>query len=544
MTIIDLSRNIIKRYVEVVAPEKITSDSETAYGTVVSVGEELHVMIDGSSVSTPVSSNIDLKDGDRVLVLIKNHEAIVIGSPSSPTARLEELKKLDGKVTEFETVIADKVGVGELVAIRASIDDLKASDVDITGKLNANEAEIEKLTAENATVNGKLTAYEADIEKLKVEKIDADEVEAKYASIDKLDAANAEIDNLKAGKIDASTVESTYAKIKDLDAAEAKIGELETKKLSAEQADLKYANIDFTNINEAAVKKIFSDSGIIRDLVVSDGKITGELVGVTIKGDIIEGGTVKADKLVVKGEDGLYYKLNVNSLGETTAASDPKYQEGLDGSVIIAKSITAERVAVDDLVAFGATIGGFQITDSAIYSGVKNSAANTTRGSYIDKDGQVSVGDADNFIRYYKDASGNYKLEISASSLSIRVGGKSSNVETVINDVKSDVDSLRDEISTLLRIESSRGTVFKNDMVDTVLSVVIYHGSKRITDSAAMKSTFGSGAYLQWKWQRLDDDSFGIISSSDSRFGNDGFTFSLSPKDVDTKITFMCELII
>lgn len=544
MTIIDLSRNIIKRYIEVVAPEKITSDSETAYGTVVSVGEELHVMIDGSSVSTPVSSNIDLKDGDRVLILIKNHEAIVIGSPSSPTARLEELKKLGGKVTEFETVIADKVGVGELVAIRASIDDLKASDADITGKLSANEAEIEKLTAENATVNGKLTAYEADIEKLKVEKIDADEVEAKYASIDKLDAANAEIDNLKAGKIDASTVESTYAKIKDLDAAEAKIGELETKKLSAEQADLRYANIDFTNINEAAVKKIFSDSGIIRDLVVSDGKITGELVGVTIKGDIIEGGTVKADKLVVKGEDGLYYKLNVNSLGETTAASDPKYQEGLDGSVIIAKSITAERVAVDDLVAFGATIGGFQITDSAIYSGVKNSAVNTIRGSYIDKDGQVSVGDADNFIRYYKDTSGNYKLEISASSLSIKVGGKSSNVETAINDVKSDVDSLRDEISTLLRIESSRGTVFKNDMVDTVLSVVIYHGSKRITDSAAMKSTFGSGAYLQWKWQRLDDDSFGIISSSDSRFGNDGFTFSLSPKDVDTKITFMCELII
>ena len=544
MTIIDLSRNIIKRYVEVVAPEKITSDSETAYGTVVSVGEELHVMIDGSSVSTPVSSNIDLKDGDRVLVLIKNHEAIVIGSPSSPTARLEELKKLDGKVSEFETVIADKVGASELVAIRASIDDLKASDADITGKLSANEAEIEKLTAENATVNGKLTAYEADIEKLKVEKIDADEVEVKYASIDKLDAANAEIDNLKAGKIDASTVESTYAKIKDLDAAEAKIGELETKKLSAEQADVKYANIDFTNINEAAVKKIFSDSGIIRDLVVSDGKITGELVGVTIKGDIIEGGTVKADKLVVKGEDGLYYKLNVNSLGETTAASDPKYQEGLDGSVIIAKSITAERVAVDDLVAFGATIGGFNITDSAIYSGVKNSATNTTRGSYIDKDGQVSVGDADNFIRYYKDTSGNYKLEISASSLSIRVGGKSSNVETVINDMKSDVDSLRDEISTLLRIESSRGTVFKNDMVDTVLSVVIYHGSKRITDSVEMKSTFGSGAYLQWKWQRLDDDSFGIISSSDSRFGNDGFTFRLSPKDVDTKITFMCELII
>lgn len=100
------------------------------------------------------------------------------------------------------------------------------------------------------------------------------------------------------------------------------------------------------------------------------------------------------------------------------------------------------------------------------------------------------------------------------------------------------------EDATVLYIESSRGTVFKNDSVSTVLSIVIYHGSQRITDSATMKSVFGDSAYLQWKWQRIDEDTFGVISSSDSRFGNDGFTFTLSPEDVDTKITFMCELII
>lgn len=107
-----------------------------------------------------------------------------------------------------------------------------------------------------------------------------------------------------------------------------------------------------------------------------------------------------------------------------------------------------------------------------------------------------------------------------------------------------DVENLKDEIATLLRIESSRGTVFKNDTVSTILSVVIYHGKQRITDSTTMKSVFGDGAYLQWKWQRLDDETFGVISASDSRFGKDGFIFSLSPEDVNTKVTFMCELII
>jgi hypothetical protein len=59
-----------------------------------------------------------------------------------------------------------------------------------------------------------------------------------------------------------------------------------------------------------------------------------------------------------------------------------------------------------------------------------------------------------------------------------------------------------------------------------------------------MKNTFGTGAYLQWKWQRLDDETFGVLSASDSRFSDNGFTFTLNPEDVDTKVTFMCELIV
>ena len=100
------------------------------------------------------------------------------------------------------------------------------------------------------------------------------------------------------------------------------------------------------------------------------------------------------------------------------------------------------------------------------------------------------------------------------------------------------------EDAVTLRIESSRGTVFKNDQVFTILSVVIYQGSNRITDSATLKTVFGNSAYIQWKWQRLDEETFGIISSGDSRFQDNGFRFVLSPDDVDTKVTFMCELII
>lgn len=100
------------------------------------------------------------------------------------------------------------------------------------------------------------------------------------------------------------------------------------------------------------------------------------------------------------------------------------------------------------------------------------------------------------------------------------------------------------EDATLLRIDSSRGTVFKNSEVSTVLTVAIYRGDKRITDITALHEEFGNGAYLQWYWQKVDESSFGVILSTDSKISNDGFSLTLTPDHVDTKVVFMCELIV
>ena len=307
-------------------------------------------------------------------------------------------------------------------------------------------------------------------------------------------------------------------------------------KLDAKDAAIKYAQIDFANIGKAALEQFFAKSGLIEDVVVGDQKVTGTLVGVTILGDSIKGGTVIADKLVIKGEDGLYYKLNTD--GNTVEKEQTDYNS-LDGGVIRAKSITATKIAVDDLVAFGATIGGWHIADGGLYSGAKESMSNTSRGTYLGCDGQINIGDSDNFIMFYVDNKGESHLAISADKITL---GKQ-NIENIISDIKQDVDNVRDEITTLLRIESSRGTVFKNNAVSTVLSVVIYHGRDRITDIDKLHEVYGSSAYIQWKWQKLDEEEYGIISSADSRMSNDGFSFTLSPDDVDTKVTFMCELI-
>jgi hypothetical protein len=94
-----------------------------------------------------------------------------------------------------------------------------------------------------------------------------------------------------------------------------------------------------------------------------------------------------------------------------------------------------------------------------------------------------------------------------------------------------------------LRIDSSRGTVFKNNTVSTVLHVVIFKGGKTITDAQAMRKEFGTAAHLEWQWQRIGETTFGTILSTDNRLSEDGFALLLTPGDVDTKVVFKCQLI-
>ncbi len=115
-------------------------------------------------------------------------------------------------------------------------------------------------------------------------------------------------------------------------------------------------------------------------------------------------------------------------------------------------------------------------------------------------------------------------------------------LEQFVNSTAEQFVRLEDEMTVNLRIDSSRGTVFKNNGVFTVLSVIIFRGSERITDMIALRRAMGNGVYLQWKWQRVDDDRFGIISADDEHIGNEGFTYTISADEVDTKVTFLCEL--
>lgn len=430
----ELSNDLISQFVKITNSNAQPEKETVVYGTIKDYEGSKYVQLDGSDLLTPISTTTEVVDGERVMVTIKNHTATVTGNLSSPSARDKTVKELGtelgNKISEFEIIIADKVSVDQLEAEAARIEALVAEKVSVD-QLEAVEGTIETLNAEVVAVSTKLTADEAEIERLKTTKLDAEIADIKYATVEGLNATNIKVNNLEATYGEFASL--TTDKFKAYDAT---ISDLEANTLSVEEADLRYANIDFSNIGSAAMETFYAKSGLIEDVVVGDGTITGNLVGVTIKGDLIEGGTVVADKLIILGEDGLYYKLNYDGVSIESEQTD---YNSLNGSVITAKSITATKISVDDLVAFDATIGGFNITDRSLYSGVKESINNTTVGIYLDNEGQVAFGDETNFLKFYKDTDDTYKLEISAQSIMLSQSAK--NVEAALEETDKKITS-------------------------------------------------------------------------------------------------------
>lgn len=396
-----LSHELISQFAKVVNSGKKTNSESTVYGTVVTDGNgNKYVKLDGSDQLTPLgeenqpsvdSATANTNEGDRVAVLIKNHTATVTGNISSPAVNESDVETA---ITKFDIAVGDQIQANkayfkELTADKANMGNLVAAIISVA-ELIAKDVKMEELVA------GKIT-----VDDLIAKKIDSDVIIADTAIVEKLKADNIDVLSLIADK---AVIEDLIANNASLDSVEAK------------NAYLKFATVDFSNIGEAAVRELFAQSGIIKELATNDVFITGELVGVTFKGDLIEAGTLKADQLVVRGSDGQYYKLNTNF--DDLDSVTPVEEDSIHGSVITAKSVTAEKIRVEDLVAFGATIGRFHIDIDdetevgSVHSDVKSSVDNTTRGVYMDTEGQFVVGDGKNFVKFYKVDNGEYKLKI------------------------------------------------------------------------------------------------------------------------------------
>lgn len=272
-----------------------------------------------------------------------------VGSSGSNSYNNGTMAQASGTVTStiLGAIFKDGVITNSKIA-DSTIENSKIKDSTITNaKIADATIEWEKVSKSFIT---DLTADNAYIEHLKATigefgYITAENADLTYATITSLQAVDGKIDTLSSKAI---TTENLSAKVADLGY------------LSAESADLKYANIKLSNIEVADIATLFAEVGLIDRATIVEGHITGFLDSVEVNAANITAGTLVADRILLKGENGLLYSLN--NLGELQS----KTVDTLDGYIltdrtvnadkIVAKSITANELDVEKVFADSAVI--------------------------------------------------------------------------------------------------------------------------------------------------------------------------------------------
>ena len=197
---------------------------------------------------------------------------------------------------------------------------------------------------------------------------------------------NVQYNAVYANELYAKTAELGFASIKELTTEVSKMG-----LLTAGEADIAYAKIDFSNIEKTTIGQMFLDIGLVSDMTIVDGHITGTLSGVKITGDLFEANTIKADSLLLTGEDGVIYRINATASGlSKEELSDEKYQKYLSGTDIVSESITATQLAANSVTAekmYIKKLSSVSADLGTVTAGIIQSA-----NYYVDADGNTIAG--------------------------------------------------------------------------------------------------------------------------------------------------------
>lgn len=537
-----LSSELISQFVKITNDVDKTVSDKTLYGTAVEYDDTIWVKIDGSDQLTPIKSTTTIKPGDRVMVEIANHNAIVTGNLSSPSARQEdvddEIDRIGNVITDFEIVIAGKVDTIEFNAEVARIEELRTDNVVIKKNLTAAEANIKVLEADYVAINEKLIADEAEIDNLKTSKLDASIADITYATIDNLEATNADINNLEATY---ATFEN--ATVKRLDAVEAFVDDLDVNYATIEQLEAEHAIIEqleatMMTADSAVIKSLQADVADIDTLIFGSASgdtiqtsfanaVIAQLGDAQIKSAMIENvsankitaGDIITNNVRVMSQDG---SLVISD--ETIQISDDtrvRVQIGkdatndysiniwdADGNLMFSEGGITDKAIKDaiirnDMVASDANIAASKLDINSLFEEINDSEKTINSGRiYMDADKQT----LDVVFKSMTSDIDDIKSDVSTqgTSLSVIQGQISSKIwQQDINSMKSELDEDIDSLSTqyseitqdinsISTTVSSHATQISNKADSSAVTAVNDRVTKVETDLSGISATVSS----------------------------------------------------
>lgn len=104
-----LSEELISKLVKVTNDRGRGNENYTVYGSVVTDGSRNYVKMDGSDISTPIETTVEVSPGDRVIVEVRNHIATVTGNTTDPSIGAKRAEGIESSITQTASEIRAEV---------------------------------------------------------------------------------------------------------------------------------------------------------------------------------------------------------------------------------------------------------------------------------------------------------------------------------------------------------------------------------------------------------------------------------------------------
>ena len=390
-----LSTDLISQFVKITRDETPIKEDSFVYGTIKKDTDgKMKVLLDGSSTLVPVDSTSDMtEDGvtvnARVIVLIKNHRATVIGNLSQPSASVQSLEGVKLNLEKVEKIEAENVEINEtLTAHTAKIGTLEADNVKVNNTLTS--------------VIGKVTYLEANsvtTENLKTNYLTAEQIKAKYVDTEKLESyvlesTFGEFEDLTTEKLTAhqTTIDELEAKDVEvtgrLDAAEADIDDLEANVADIDtlifgSASGNTMHVDFANaviallgdawIKSAMIESISADKISAGDILTNNVRILSEDGSLVISDETIQISDGNRVRVQIGKDEASDYSINVWDQNGNLMFS----KGGITDAAI------KDAIIRDDMVSDAANISAHKLNIDSLFEEINDNDSNTIKSTKI-----------------------------------------------------------------------------------------------------------------------------------------------------------------
>lgn len=134
------------------------------------------------------------------------------------------------------------------------------------------------------------------------------------------------------------------------------------QEISAILGDFEVVRADLADFNKILAEDVMIRGDFLaKDINAATGSFSYWLTGVNIVGDNIIGGTISTDRLIIHDPDtnrGILYEINNGIVDQTELSEEELKRVALDGRILVAESVTADKINVTDLFSQNITVLG------------------------------------------------------------------------------------------------------------------------------------------------------------------------------------------